>query len=75
MINYRVKLKTAYIKKLHFDKKERLGTVIRISRNGKKWSVMWDGRKTEQAILITKLEVMSNIADIVNSIFIHKLKQ
>lgn len=72
MINQRVKLKNEnYIKKGKFD---RLGTIIRETHNKTSWWVLWDGLKKPIQVKKNLLVIESNVADIVNSIFVHKTK-
>lgn len=72
MINQRVKLKSeACIKKGKFD---RLGTITGETGNGTSWWILWGGRKTKQRAKKNMVDIASNIADIVNSIFVHKTK-
>lgn len=74
MVNQRVKLKREIRHTNRTRKSGRLGTVTAINRKQTIWWVLWDGNKKSVRIPKGELLVESNIADIVNSIFVHKLK-
>jgi len=75
MINQRVKLKKETSHTNRTKRSGRLGTITGESYNKTVWWVKWDGNKSIVAVKKSLVNIVSNVGDIVNSIFVHKLKQ